>query len=468
MSQTKILLFDFGAADGCNRPLSGILHSSGCVAELREERIAASPGARSDAELLESLAGFRPDIIFYSLTRDALQRAVTFFPLVRTRAPGVPAVVVIEGCAPEELLGLLRLGFDEFITPPLNPPDIITRLGWLLDGSRRAEPVTQALKEKLGLKQFVGESRVLIEEIGKIPLVAKCDANVMILGETGTGKELCARAVHYLSPRAHGPFITVNCGAIPVELVENELFGHERGAYTGATCAEEGLVQGSDGGTLFLDEVDCLPPAAQVKLLRFLQEKEFRALGSAKTRKVNVRVIAATNAVLEEAVREGRLRQDLYYRLNVIPLLLPPLRERREDIALLARHFLAKYAAEFEREPKEFSPEALRALSLYDWPGNVRELQHIVERAVVLCERRIVGIDDISLPGFAAAVPSESFKDLKAKVVAQFEKSYLLNTLRACDWNVTRAAQLACKNRRAFWQLLRKHGIDVRTLKFDS
>lgn len=469
MKPTKILLLDLTYANGCDQALSGILRSSNPDAELRHERLTSPAHAHDDDHhLLELITDFGPDIIFFILTRDVLRRASALFPLVRERARGAPSLAVIEGCGPEELLGLLRLGFDEFITLPLNAADILTRVGWLLDRSRREEPLTQSLKEKLGLKQFVGESSVLFEEIRKIPLVAKCDANVMIMGETGTGKELCARAIHYLSPRAHGPFITVNCGAIPVELVENELFGHKRGAYTGATCAEDGLVQESDGGTLFLDEIDCLPPPAQVKFLRFLQEKEYRSLGSAKTRKANVRVIAATNAELEAAVKEGRLRQDLYYRLNVIPLRLPPLRERREDIPALARHFLAKYAAEFEREAKDFSAEAVRALTLYDWPGNVRELQHVVERAVVLCERRLVGADDVVLPCAQAMPPAESFKDLKARVVAQFEKSYLLNTLLACDGNITRAARLAHKNRRAFWQLLRKHGIDVRALKFNA
>lgn len=461
MWPTKILLLDFDGASSYARSLPGILHSSNPNVELRQELVAASDDALGDKKLLESVTEFGPDITFFILTRDVLPRIVALFPSLRERAGGVPLVAVIAGCESEELLGLLKEGFDEFIIPPLNAADILTRVGWLLDRSRREEPLTQSLKEKLGLRQFVGQSNVLLEVIKKIPLVAKCDATVLISGETGTGKDLCARAVHYLSTRAHGPFIPVNCGAIPVELMENELFGHERGAYTGATCSEDGLIHESDGGTLFLDEIDCLSLPAQVKLLRFLQEKEYRALGSAKTRKAHVRVIAATNAELEAAVREGRLRHDLYYRLNVIPLRLPALRDRREDIPALARHFLAKYVAEFGKRIKDFSLEAIQALMLYDWPGNVRELQHVIERTVVLCEHGIIRDSDIMLPRRETQACRESFKEEKSRVIAQFERDYILSVLRACEGNITKAARLARKNRRAFWQLMRKYEIDV-------
>ena len=200
------------------------------------------------------------------------------------------------------------------------------------------------------MKQLIGESLPFLDEIKKIPTVAKCDANVLIFGETGTGKELCARAIHYLSPRASKPFIPFNCGAIPTELMENELFGHVQGAFTGASTAQPGLIGAADSGTIFLDDIDCLPASSQAKLLRFLQEKEYRQLGSAKMFQADVRVIAATNSDLEAAVDEGKFRQDLYYRLNVIPLTLPALRDRRDDIPLLARHFINKYANEFQKE----------------------------------------------------------------------------------------------------------------------
>ena len=289
--------------------------------------------------------------------------------------------------------------------------------------------------------------------------------NVLISGETGTGKELCARAIHYLSPRAGRPFITVNCGAIPVELVENELFGHERGAFTDASTAQGGLIHEAEGGTLFLDEIACLPLLAQVKLLRFLQDKEYRRLGSPKTQQGDVRVVAAMNIDLEEAVREGKLRQDLYYRLNIIPLVLPPLRERREDIPLLARYFLAKYAARLNKDVTDCSPDVMQLLVLYEWPGNVRELEHTIERAVVLSEQAVIHKADIILPRVAAAAHQDSFQEAKAKVIAQFERTYIQGLLLAHQGNITKAARAAQKNRRAFWQLMRKHLLDAHSFK---
>ena len=327
------------------------------------------------------------------------------------------------------------------------------------------EALPQPSEEKPGLPQLLGESPAFLAEIRKIPLLAQCDVNVLISGETGTGKELCARAIHYLSPRAGRPFIAVNCGAIPVELVENELFGHERGAFTDASTAQGGLIHEAEGGTLFLDEIACLPLLAQVKLLRFLQDKEYRRLGSSKTQQGDVRVVAAMNVDLEEAVREGKLRQDLYYRLNIIPLVLPPLRERREDIPLLARYFLAKYAAKLNKYVTDCSPDVMQLLVLYEWPGNVRELEHTIERAVVLSEQAVIHKADIILPRVAAAAHQDSFQEAKAKVIAQFERTYIQGLLLAHQGNITKAARAAQKNRRAFWQLMRKHLLDAHSFK---
>jgi len=312
---------------------------------------------------------------------------------------------------------------------------------------------------------MVGESPIFLEETKKIPIVAKCGASVLISGETGTGKEMCARSIHYLSPRANKPFIPFNCGAIPTDLVENELFGHVQGAFTGASTPQQGLIHEADSGTLFLDDIDCLPLLSQVKLLRFLQEKEYRQLGSAKMCQADVRVIAATNTDLEAAVEEGELRSDLYYRLNVIPITLPPLRDRREDIPLIALHFLNKYETEFDKQLTGFASEALQTFMLYDWPGNVRELEHVVERAVLFSEQTVIGEVDIILPHQKAPACNASFKEAKADVISRFEKDYIERLLHAHQGNITKAAQAAQKNRRAFWQLIRKHQIDVQTFK---
>jgi two-component system, NtrC family, response regulator GlrR len=330
---------------------------------------------------------------------------------------------------------------------------------------RQLAETERRLTEKLFLQQLIGTSPVFVAEIGKIPIVAKSDISVLITGETGTGKEMVGRAVHYLSPRAGKPFVPVNCGAIPIELLENELFGHERGAFTGAMGSHSGLIQEAEKGTLFLDEVDSLPLLAQIKLLRFLQDKEFRPLGSTKSLKGDVRIIAASNANLEEAVAAGTLRRDLYYRLNVVPIVLPPLRERSGDIVVLARHFLAEYAAKLNSPAVAFSAEAERKLMLYGWPGNVRELEHVIERVVVLCMKETIDEDHIVLPGETNNHSRLSFSEMKANVIAQFEMKYVESLLILYKGNITRAAQAAQKERRTFWGLIRKHKIDVQKFK---
>lgn len=313
---------------------------------------------------------------------------------------------------------------------------------------------------------LVGQSQAFMKEINKIPAIAKCNSCVLISGETGTGKEICARLIHQMSPRSNKPFVPVNCGAIPVELAENELFGHKCGAFTGASATKPGLILEAEKGSLFLDEIDSLPHAAQVKLLRFLQEKTYRPLGSTKERLANVRVLAASSIDVEEAVQLGRLRKDLYYRLNVISLKLPPLRGRRDDIPLLARHFLRKCAAETGKHVTDFSPEVMQMFLLYDWPGNVRELEHVVERAVVHTETSIIRDMEINLPRFEAFEnDAQSFKEAKARFVDEFEKAYIQKLLLANHGNISRAAEAARKHRRAFLQLIRKHGIDVQEYK---
>jgi two-component system response regulator GlrR len=326
--------------------------------------------------------------------------------------------------------------------------------------------VIEQVRQALGVRALMGESPAFVAQAEKLPALAGCDAGVLILGETGTGKELFARAIHYLSARRDQPFVPVNCGALPLELVENELFGHERAAFTGAGAAEPGLIAEAEGGTLFLDEVDSLPAAAQVKLLRFLESKEYRRLGSSRLRRADLRIVAATNLDLERAVGEGRFRRDLYYRLNVVQLQLPPLRERPGDVPLLARHFLRRYARELDRRLTDFTAEALRRLALYPWPGNVRELENAVQRAVILAagEGGLVAAGDLELHDdqrtSAAALP-DSFQAAKGRAVAAFERRYLEDLLASCHGNVSRAARTARKDRSSFWSLVKKHGIDV-------
>ena len=429
--------------------------------DLRVEFLPNDPRDVQESVLSKAIARAHPDLLVSCLAKSDCSHAKAILVRARAILPGVPIVVLTQASEPDEWRELLALAPDDFITPPLRPVDVLPRLWRLRPGSSQGDTVVQQLKEKLGLKQLIGDSSALLAQIQKIPPVARCDATVLITGETGTGKEMFARAIHFLSPRSAKPFNPLNCGAIPLDLVENELFGHEPGAFTGANSASVGLIRQTDGGSLFLDEVDCLPMLAQVKLLRFLQEKEFRALGAQKACRADVRVIAASNANLEDAVRTGCFRRDLYYRLNVIDLALPPLRERKEDIPILARHFVVKHAAAFNAPARELTTVAVQKLMLYDWPGNVRELENVIERSVVLSPRTILRPEDIKLPIPVSFEPVESFRTLKTKTIARFERGYIQDLLRVHNGNITRAAQAAGKHRRAFWEMMRKYHIAV-------
>jgi two-component system response regulator GlrR len=468
MDTTKILLLDFDAGHELGSELREILQSSHKL-EIQAKDVTAGgvTGIVSDpAAILSGSPDFNPDLIFTTLSKDLLKDARALIQSIK-RVADSPILVVVEAGQPDEILDLLDAGAADFITAPLRYAEILPRVYKLVERMNWRNEVFDSLKEHMGLKQIVGESPRFVAEVEKLRLVAKCDVGVLISGETGTGKELVARAIHYLSPRANSPFISVNCGAIPMDLVENELFGHERGAYTGATTSQNGLIREADSGTLFLDEIDSLPSLAQVKLLRFLQEKEYRPLGSGKILKADVRVIAASNVDLERAVESGKLRQDLYYRLNVVPITLPSLRERREDIPLLARHFLAKYSREFGKQVRDISEKAMCKLLEQNWPGNVRELEHVIQRAVVMCEGEIIRESHVCLNASERAI-AKSFQQRKAEVIAEFEKGYIKSLLQLYEGNITKAAEAAQKNRRAFWQLINKHGIKAETFRISA
>jgi len=310
----------------------------------------------------------------------------------------------------------------------------------------------------------VGKSVAHLNLLEKIRRFAEVDAEVLVSGPTGVGKEVYARVLHAQSARAKGAFVPMDCGAIPNELFENELFGHTRGAFTGAIAQASGLVAAAEGGVLFFDEVDALSPASQVKLLRFVQRKEYRRLGEPRLRSANVRVLAATNTDLEQAVQEGLFREDLYYRLRVIPIAVPPLKERREDVPLLLEAF-GKYYAECYGGPRiEFSPAALRYLEEYSWPGNVRELENCVRYLTCLRIPRPVEVCDLDLlsadkPGADSSLHRLTMQDAKRQLVMKFERAYLEEKLLSAGGNIARAANASGKDRRAFFELMRKHGL---------
>ena len=468
MERTTILVIDCNPGENTGETLEAMLASSRFGQKLRREVVVDPSQIQLDRNWFRESDECNSSLIFLILHLQQSAQGGALIQSIKRAQPQIPIIIVIEECGPVETLELLQKGASDFITPPLRVADTLPRVWRLLDTLNHRESVVQILMERVGLKRLIGQTANFMAEVKKIPLIARCDSRVLIFGETGTGKEMCARAIHYLSPRSGKPFVPVNCGAIPVDLVENELFGHEKGAFTGANTAKPGLIQEAEGGTLFLDEIDCLPLMAQVKLLRFLQEREYRRLGSAKVRYADVRVVAASNAPFGEAVRSGRVRQDLYYRLNVVSIALPPLRERREDIPPLTHHFLAKYAAEYRAEVTAISPEAIQKLTFYDWPGNVRELEHTIERAVMFCNKSTLDEDDIILPGTQSRLPGESFQKAKAKVIEQFEKDYIQRLLLSYHGNISKAAQAARKNRRAFWELIRKHQMDVHHFKSDA
>ena len=466
MKEANIFLVDLNPSTNVGCTLREIIEScSKLDAYVQYESSEGHTSVTCDKELTITIARCRLDLLIFVLSPCKLKQAGELIQSVRKKNSVLPILFIAEKCKPDEMFSLLKLGATDFITPPLSNMEILPRLWRLLEHKQVQNTLTYRLKQKLGLKQLIGESLPFLEEIKKIPTVSKCDANVLVSGETGTGKDLCARAIHYLSPRADKPFIPFNCGAIPTELMENELFGHVQGAFTGASTGQAGLIGVADSGTLFLDDIDCLSLTSQAKLLRFLEEKEYRQLGSAKTFHADVRVIAATNSDLVTEVEEGKFRQDLYYRLNVIPFMLPALRDRQEDVPLLARHFLNRYANDFKKQITGFTSDAMKMLMLYDWPGNIRELANVVERAVLFCEHPVIRETDIPLPREKAAACKMSFKDAKAEVVNKFERSYIERLLLSYQGNITRAAQAAKKNRRAFWQLIDKHQIDVQTFK---
>jgi len=360
---------------------------------------------------------------------------------------------------PEEISTLFRSGLDELLCCPVRENNVIAIVQRLLRPLADLEAGRNPTSFRV--EGLVGGSPQLQAVIAKLPPVAGCDATCLITGETGTGKELVARAIHYGSPRRTNPFVPVNCGAIPDHLFENEVFGHIRGAYTDAGSAEIGLVGVAAGGTIFLDEVDALSHAAQGKLLRFIQDGEYRPLGSPRLLRADVRILAASNRDLRGRVEERQFRDDLFHRLNVLHLELPPLRERVADIPVLARHFLERFAAQHHRGRLTLTQGAVDKLMSHRWPGNIRELEGLIQRTVILARRPAIGASDIELPpaGAVDTPAPRSLRAAKSSLIGQFERAYLIELLARHGGNISRAARAAGKERRTFQRLLQKHGV---------
>ena len=423
------------------------------------------------------LAGRHFDLIVPVVS--AFSEAVTaFFDRLLKQSAQAPTLVVV----PADDLStrqceLVTQAADDFLTWPVRLDEWRRRVARLLGMVELdAADVSERLRREVGLAQLVGRHTAFRSAIDKIPLVAKSGSPCLITGETGTGKELCARAIHMLSPRRQQPFIPVDCAALPDHLFENEFFGHARGAFTDAHRDQKGLVGLAAGGTIFLDEVDSLSTSAQAKLLRFLQERTFRPLGAEHFCRVDVNVVAAMNRDPEALVREKGFRSDLYFRLNVIRLHLVPLRERRSDIALIARHFLATCAAELKLGPKRLAVSVLPDLMSYDWPGNVRELTNVLQHAAVLAPGPIILPEHLVIPGrqpHATPAPADprdglSFRQVRAMALESFERAYVTRLVEKHAGNVTHAAREAQKDRRAFGRLMKKYSISRRSPTFEA
>jgi DNA-binding NtrC family response regulator len=392
-----------------------------------------------------------------------VSEAISLFKQLAETPISTPVVVLLPRDIDDETLSIVSRSAVDFILWPVHKGELRYRLERILGGWTRKEELDSAhegLTEVLGLEQIMGRHPAFLNAIQPIPLIAESGLPLLITGPTGTGKELCARGVHNLSKRRHFPFIAVDCGAIPDHLFENEFFGHARGAFTDAHSDQKGLAAIANGGTLLLDEIDALSLGAQAKLLRFLQERAYRPLGSEKFVKADVNVIAATNRDIERHVRDQLFRADLYFRLNVMRIELPPLRVRGSDIELLARHFLQLHCST-HRLRKSFSPAALRKLETYEWPGNVRELLNVVQRAAVLCEGAYILPAHIPLAASEPVqVPARAgFQLARSKAIEAFEKRYVESLLVKHNGNVTRAAIEAGKDRRAFGRLKKKYNI---------
>jgi two-component system nitrogen regulation response regulator NtrX len=399
--------------------------------------------------------------VFLDIWMPGLDGLETLAQLKRVRPEA--AIVMISGHATiETAVKATRLGAYDFIEKPLSLDKTLVTVTRALEHIR-LESENQSLREKLDERsQLIGETGVMRALRDQIAMAAPTNGRVLIHGENGSGKELVARAVHAHSARRERAFIEVNCAAIPEELIESELFGHERGAFTGAHARRRGRFELADGGTIFLDEIGDMSFKTQAKVLRALEEQSFERIGGKDTVKVDVRVIAASNRNLEALIRDGRFREDLFYRLNVIPIEVPPLRARAEDIPLLVDHFIRTFSSENGKRVKTLSGEALAYFLAYDWPGNVRELRNMVERLVIMAPRTVIEAEDLPVPlrpkegwGEGGEARERTLREARDG----FERAYILAELRANDWNVTRASERLGIERSHLYRKIKAYGI---------
>ncbi len=447
MSAKKIMIID--NEEGLCRMMSAVLMDEGHA-------------VRAFTDPLEAVGLFRPgtwDLVITDIKMPGID-GLEVLQRIKASEPAIPVIMITAFATVDMSIQALRKGAYDMLTKPFEPDELLYRVRNALNHNQLLAE-NQQLKEKLAGKfnfdNIIGASSILQQLLDKVKKVAVRDTSVLITGESGTGKELIAQAIHYNSPRRDNPFIAINCGAIPDSVLESELFGHKKGAFTGADADKEGLLKAADGGTLFLDEIGNLPLSVQKTLLRFLQEQEFRRIGDTIPTRVDVRMISATNSDLERDVQSGSFREDFLYRLNVINLHLPALRQRKADIPLLAAHFITLQNKKFKTSIKGLSPEAQLAASEYSWPGNIRQLKNVIEACMT-----IESESHISLETLAQFIETEFTADTGDdynQALARFEVDYLKQLLGSVSGNVEEAAKRANMNMATIYRKMKKYGL---------
>ncbi|OHB25639.1 MAG: two-component system response regulator GlrR [Desulfuromonadaceae bacterium GWC2_58_13] len=418
--------------------------------------------AESAEQAMAQFLTVRPNIVVTDLRMEGMD-GLALFESIRKVNASVPVIILTAHGSIADAVDATRRGVYTFLTKPVDSRNLLKEIRNALNLSGFASGTADNGQMAAWRRDIITCSPAMDDLLGRLQLVAASESSILILGESGTGKELLARAIHQVSPRAEGPFVAVNCGSIPEALLESELFGHTKGAFTGAVQDYSGLFKSANGGTLLLDEIGDMPLALQVKLLRVLQERQVRPVGSTKVVPIDVRIISATHRDLEESIASGRFRQDLYYRLNVVCLEVPNLNRRREDVPLLAEHFRQKLAARSGKKITGFSPDAMEVLLNAPWPGNIRQLINVIEQAVALSTTPVISADLLQSAIRDAPEKIPTFADARRK----FEQDYLVQLLQMTKGNVSRAARIAERNRTDFYKLLQRHHIVPTLFKTD-
>jgi DNA-binding NtrC family response regulator len=430
MSKAKILVVDDEAA--ARTALAELLRSEGYAIET------AGDGFKALGRLEE----FEADLVLTDLNMPGID-GVELLRKLKELRPELPVVLMTAFGGVETAVSAMREGAADYLTKPLNTDELLIVLARTIETAKlrqEANELREQIKDRYSFDNIVGSSPEMQRVFKTVAQIAPSRATVLVTGESGTGKELVAAAIHHHSPRSAGPFVKLHCAALAESLLESELFGHERGAYTGADRKREGRFEQANGGTLFLDEIGEISPGTQVKLLRVLQEREFERVGGSQTLHVDVRVVAATNRDLKEMVAAGKFREDLYYRLNVINLTLPSLRQRPSDVPALAMHFLRRFAAENGKSTKTISDQALSQIASYSWPGNVRELENVMERAVVLADGEVIELSHLP-PELGAVTRRNSAPAIPGATMDEIERYAILKTMEAAGGSTGRAAE---------------------------